>query len=46
VNEKGGGMLSACFAVKKPILYIGKGQEYGDIEIFDAKKFVRDLMGG
>ena len=46
VNEKGGGMLSACFAVKKPILYIGKGQEYGDIEIFDPKKFVRDLMGG
>lgn len=46
VNEKGGGMLSACQAVKKPILYIGLGQEYGDIEIFDAKKFVKDLMGG
>lgn len=45
VNEKGGGMLSACQVVKKPILYIGKGQEYGDIEIFDAKKFVEDLMG-
>jgi fused signal recognition particle receptor len=46
VNEKGGGMLSACHAVKKPILYIGLGQDYGDIEIFDAKKFVKDLMGG
>ncbi len=46
VNEKGGGMLSACHAVKKPILYIGLGQKYEDIEIFDAKKFVRDLMGG
>lgn len=46
VNEKGGGMLSACYAVKKPILYIGLGQEYGDIEIFDPKKFVKDLMGG
>ena len=46
VNEKGGGMLSACHAVKKPILYIGLGQGYGDIEIFDAKKFVKDLMGG
>jgi len=46
VNEKGGGMLSACHAVKKPILYIGLGQEYGDIEIFDARKFVKDLMGG
>jgi fused signal recognition particle receptor len=46
VNEKGGGMLSACHAVRKPILYIGLGQEYGDIEIFDAKKFVKDLMTG
>ena len=46
VNEKGGGMLSACHAVKKPILYIGTGQEYGDIELFDAKKFVKDLMEG
>ncbi|NIO20163.1 MAG: signal recognition particle-docking protein FtsY [Candidatus Aenigmarchaeota archaeon] len=46
VNEKGGGMLSACYAVKKPILYIGLGQEYGDIEIFDAKNFVKDLMAG
>jgi fused signal recognition particle receptor len=46
VNEKGGGMLSACLAVKKPILYIGKGQEYKDIELFDANKFVKDLMEG
>jgi fused signal recognition particle receptor len=46
VNEKGGGMLSACHAVRKPILYIGMGQDYGDIEIFDPKKFVENLMGG
>jgi len=46
VNEKGGGMLSACLAVKKPILYIGMGQEYKDIELFDANKFVKDLMEG
>lgn len=45
VNEKGGGMLSACHVVKKPILYIGLGQDYGDIEIFDPRKFVKDLMG-
>jgi fused signal recognition particle receptor len=45
VNEKGGGMLSTCLAVKKPILYIGTGQSYEDIELFDAKKFVKDLMG-
>jgi fused signal recognition particle receptor len=46
VNEKGGGMISACHAVKKPILYIGTGQAYDDIELFDAQKFVKDLMGG
>jgi len=45
VNEKGGGMLSTCLAVKKPILYIGTGQSYEDLEVFDAKKFVKDLMG-
>ncbi len=46
VNEKGGGMVSACLAIKKPILYIGVGQDYKDIELFDAKKFVKDLMEG
>lgn len=46
VNEKGGGMLSACHVAKKPILYIGTGQGYGDIEMFDAKKFVKDLISG
>ncbi|MEM5871342.1 MAG: signal recognition particle-docking protein FtsY [Candidatus Aenigmatarchaeota archaeon] len=44
VNEKGGGMLSACLAVKKPILYIGVGQKYEEIELFDAKKFVKGLL--
>ena len=39
-------MLSACLAVKKPILYIGTGQDYDDIELFNAKKFVKDLMEG
>jgi fused signal recognition particle receptor len=46
VNEKGGGMVSACLTVKKPILYIGTGQAYDDIELFDAQKFVKDLMEG
>ncbi len=46
VNEKGGGMLSACYAVRKPILYVGTGQGYEDLEIFNPKKFARDLVGG
>jgi fused signal recognition particle receptor len=45
VNQKGGSLLSACYAIKKPILFIGTGQSYDSIEIFEPKKFVKDLMG-
>jgi fused signal recognition particle receptor len=45
VNQKGGSLLSACYAIKKPILFIGTGQSYDSIEIFEPRKFVKDLMG-
>ncbi|MBN2042920.1 MAG: signal recognition particle-docking protein FtsY [Candidatus Aenigmarchaeota archaeon] len=44
VNQKGGSLLSACHVIKKPILFIGTGQKYEDIELFDPEKFVKDLM--
>lgn len=44
VNEKGGSILSVCYAIKKPILFIGTGQGYDDIKLFDPKEFVRGLM--
>jgi fused signal recognition particle receptor len=44
VNKKGGSLLSACYAIKKPILFIGTGQEYRDLEMFEPKRFVKDLM--
>ena len=44
VNEKGGSILSVCYAIKKPILFIGTGQGYGDIRLFDPKDFVKNLM--
>ncbi len=46
VNKKGGSLLSACHVIKKPILFIGSGQKYEDIELFDPEKFVKDLMAG
>jgi len=44
VNPKGGSILSVCFAIKKPILFLGTGQEYEDIEIFKPEDFVKQLM--
>ena len=44
VNEKGGAILSAVYAIKKPILFLGVGQKYGDMEPFDKEKFVGGLL--
>ncbi len=44
VNEKGGSILSVCYTIKKPILFLGTGQGYGDIEPFNPDKFVKDLL--
>lgn len=44
VYEKGGATLSASFTIKKPILYLGVGQEYDDLERFDSNKIVEKLL--
>ncbi|MDY6789096.1 MAG: signal recognition particle-docking protein FtsY [Candidatus Nanohaloarchaea archaeon] len=45
VDKKGGAALSLGYVTGKPILYIGTGQRYGDLERFDpdemADKIVR-----
>ena len=43
IDEKGGTALSVGFVTKKPILFLGTGQEYNEIEIFDKKKFIERL---
>jgi len=43
VDEKGGATISAAYVTKKPIYFIGTGQEYGDIEEFDKKKIMGNL---
>ena len=44
VNEKGGSILSVCYAIKKPLLFIGVGQGYDDIKAFKPADFVKNLL--
>ncbi len=43
IDEKGGTALSVGYVTKKPILFLGTGQEYDKIEPFDKRKFVEKL---
>ena len=43
IDEKGGTALSIGFVTGKPILFLGTGQEYENIEPFDKKKFIEKL---
>ncbi len=41
---KGGAALSISYITKKPILFIGVGGEYKDLEEFNVEKFIEMLM--
>ena len=43
VDEKGGAIISISYVTQKPILYIGTGQNYEDLELFNKKKFFERL---
>jgi fused signal recognition particle receptor len=43
IDEKGGTILSVSHATNKPIFYLGTGQEYDDLELFDKEKFVKGI---
>lgn len=43
IDEKGGAALSISHVTKKPILYLGVGQEYDDLEPFDKDKMMKRL---
>ncbi len=45
VDERGGTCLSVSYVTGKPILYLGMGQEYKDLEVFDKKKVVDKIFG-
>jgi len=44
IDEKGGAPLSIAYTIKKPILFLGMGQEYKDFEEFD-KKVILERLG-
>ncbi len=41
---KGGSALSVTYVTQKPILFIGTGQRYEDLEEFDPEKFVQMIL--
>ncbi len=43
-DEKGGTVISVVHTTKKPILFIGTGQKYEDIEKFEPEKFIRNIF--
>jgi fused signal recognition particle receptor len=44
-DAKGGSSLSISYVTGKPIIYVGVGQEYGDLERFDARWFAGKILG-
>ncbi len=43
-DVKGGSALSVAYITKKPILFIGTGQRYEDLEEFNPEKFVQMII--
>ena len=43
VDEKGGTAISVAAVTGKPILFLGTGQKYEDLEVFDKEKLIEKL---
>ena len=43
VDEKGGAAISVSYVTKKPIFYLGVGQEYPDLQQFDKDKLIASI---
>lgn len=44
-HAKGGGALSAVAATDSPIIFLGTGETFDDLEPFEAKSFIKRLLG-
>mmetsp|Transcript_6424 Transcript_6424/g.8715 ORF Transcript_6424/g.8715 Transcript_6424/m.8715 type:complete len:520 (-) Transcript_6424:244-1803(-) len=44
-HAKGGGALSAVAATNSPIIFLGEGEHFDDLEPFNARSFVSKLLG-
>ncbi|PIN74677.1 signal recognition particle-docking protein FtsY [Candidatus Woesearchaeota archaeon CG10_big_fil_rev_8_21_14_0_10_37_12] len=43
IDEKGGAAISVSYVTKRPILFLGMGQEYEDLEPFDKDKLIESI---
>ncbi len=44
-DAKGGTAISIVHAIRKPVLFLGTGQKYGDLEVFSPEKLVEAVVG-
>ncbi len=44
-DAKGGSSLSVSYVTGKPIIYVGVGQRYEDLQLFDSKWFADKILG-
>ncbi|MDD4353653.1 MAG: signal recognition particle-docking protein FtsY [Candidatus Nanoarchaeia archaeon] len=44
VDTKGGAIISASYVVKKPILFLGTGQEYTDLKEFNKQEIIDKIV--
>lgn len=44
-HSKGGGALSAVAATRSPIIFMGDGEHFENLEAFDAMSFIKRLLG-
>ncbi|MBI3027429.1 signal recognition particle-docking protein FtsY [Candidatus Woesearchaeota archaeon] len=43
IDEKGGSAISVSYVTKKPILYLGTGQKYSDLQVFNSEVVIKNL---
>ena len=43
IDEKGGTIISVSHITNKPIFYLGVGQEYKDLKLFNKEEFIENL---
>ncbi len=44
IDERGGACISVSYIIKKPILFLGMGQEYNGLELFDKNKILSKIF--
>jgi len=43
IDEKGGTIISVSHATRKPIFYLGTGQNYSDLKLFNKDEYIESL---